>query len=752
MTETELPSEYVELRSQLKCSFTEIDDVFENCIRDAQSRLSNQGVKDYLKGASLVCMIGRGVDPVLQFLEVVPEMAQRLGEDVILRISNGVWMASRTPNGEAIKDFMATLGEASRRLGSLELFDEYISILTDMMERTTTSIHGFHATQPSPGLPPLLRQMPYLLQQVSLEGLQNWINYGIHNYSNHPERQRDFFSLESADSKAMLSRERHGTLFMDNERSLSMYLQALWADKEYLAPYSTASNEFHKPLPYYDDLGIRVPDVYDDAKNGVTGIDRYRALLAHIMSHRRWTQKIVADNYSPFQRVAIECLEDSRVEYLAMQEYPGLRKLWLSLHPVPLEDECNGDNVSCIRHRLAMLSYAILNPDHGYTNKDTLDFAQRFNVLMEAGESSTAEVAKIAVSYIARTRRQGDQSPNMYFENTEVDYRDDNRHMWLFIEESDDEEMFEQREAKDDDELESLPPRHYPEWDYTSKTYRPDWVSLYEGLHPSGNPADIDRVLAKHSALAKRIKQVLDALKPQNYVRVRYQEEGSELDLDVAIRSLIDFKSGATPDPRINMSHKHDSRDISVTLLLDLSASLNEIPDGCTQSILELSQEAVSILAWAIDKLGDPLSIAGFYSNTRHEVRYQHLKGFSETWNDDVKGRLAKMEAGYSTRMGGAMRHAGHYLSKQPSDKKLLLILTDGEPADIDVSDEQLLIKDTHQAVIELDQQGIFTHCISLDPKADEYVSDIFGSNYTVIDNVERLPERFPQLFLSLTK
>jgi nitric oxide reductase activation protein len=426
--------------------------------------------------------------------------------------------------------------------------------------------------------------------------------------------------------------------------------------------------------------------------------------------------------------------------------------LWLALHPVPDEEECVRPGDSCIRHLLAMLSYAIKNPDHGYKNEDLLEFVQRFHDLMLMGESSTSEVAKIAVSYIARTRRQEDQVATIYFDNTEIEYRDDNRHLWVFIEEGDEEEQFDTPKDKEFEEVNSLPPRHYPEWDYHTKTYRPDWVSLYEGLHPAGNASEIDAILAKHNALSKRLMQVLDLLKPQNYVRVRYQEEGSELDLDVAIRSLIDFKSGATPDPRINMSHKHDSRDIAVTLLIDLSASVNEVPEGCNQSILEISREAVSLLAWAIDRLGDPLSIAGFFSNTRHDVRYLHLKGFSERWNDDVKARLAKMEAGFSTRMGGAIRHAGHFLSNQKADKKLLLILTDGEPADIDVNDERLLIKDAYKAVSELDQKGIYTHCISLDPKADEYVSDIFGNNYTVIDHIERLPERLPQLFLSLTK
>jgi nitric oxide reductase activation protein len=314
--------------------------------------------------------------------------------------------------------------------------------------------------------------------------------------------------------------------------------------------------------------------------------------------------------------------------------------------------------------------------------------------------------------------------------------------------------MFDQerktQEAEEEDQ--GLPPRHYPEWDYNTKTYRPDWVSLYESLHPKGNAADIDKLLGKHAALAKRLKQILDLLKPQHYVRVRYQEEGSELDLDVAIRSLIDFKSGSMPDPRINMSHKHDGRDIAVMLLLDLSASLADKAEGSEQTILELSQEAVALLGWSIDRLGDSFAIAGFSSNTRHEVRYQHIKGYSELWNDEVKGRLAAMDAGYSTRMGAALRHAAHYLGAQKADKKLLLVLTDGEPSDIDVSDQRLLIEDAHKAVQELDQEGIFTHCVNLDPQADEYVTDIFGRNYTVIDRVERLPEKLPSLFMSLTK
>jgi nitric oxide reductase activation protein len=102
--------------------------------------------------------------------------------------------------------------------------------------------------------------------------------------------------------------------------------------------------------------------------------------------------------------------------------------------------------------------------------------------------------------------------------------------------------------------------------------------------------------------------------------------------------------------------------------------------------------------------------------------------------------------------MGAAMRHAAHYLEARPADKKLMLILTDGQPADVDVLDEKLLIEDARRAVRELDEKGIFSYCINLDPKADEYVADIFGRQYTVVDNIQRLPEKLPELFMALTK
>ena len=742
---------------QIDTRFPQVEAVFEDVMAEALAVLTREGIDAYLEAARVIGKLGRGVEPMLAFLEEWPSSAKAVGEAALPAVMALVQRMQKSPNGNAITPFLQTLAPVARRLHVQEQMQRYLDITLDFMERTTGSIHGHHTTFPSPGLPEFFAQAPNLLNQLTLAGLKKWVEYGIRNYRTHPERQKDYFSVQSADSRAVLQRERHGTLFMDVERKLDLYLRGLWNDAEQLVPYSTAFDELRKPIPYYDKLGMRVPDVYDDA-GSICGLDRYRATLAHMVGHRRWTQPQVADNWSPFQRMAVEFFEDCRIETLLIREYPGLRSLFLALHPKPLEAACDPETTSCLRHRMAMLSRALLEPAHGYADADLNNFVARFHALMEPSESercesSTQEIAALALSYVAKTRRQSDQFAKVHFDNTVVDYRDDNRHMWKFIEAGDEEEAFdEDRKAAPDAEIKGLPPRHYPEWDYNSQTYRPDWASVYEALHASGNPADIDRLLQKHSALAKQLKKMLDLLKPQDKVRIRYQEEGSELDLDVAIRSLIDFKGGATPDPRINMSHRTDGRDIAVMLLLDLSESLNEKAAGSDQTILELSQEAVSLLAWAIEKLGDSFAIAGFHSNTRHDVRYLHIKGYGESFNDEVKARLAAMKAGYSTRMGAAMRHAAHYLGARPADKKLMLILTDGRPSDVDTHDERLLIEDARQAVKELDQQGIFPYCISLDPKADEYVGDIFGRQFTVIDHIERLPERLPQLFMALTK
>ncbi len=738
----------------LDCGFAAVADVFEECLKAAQKQLAPDELDHYLAAGRSIGKLGRGAEPLLAFLEHWPGVVEATGrhrESVLPAVMASIAALQKSPNGPAITPLLQTLAPVARRLHAAESLDHYFAIALDLMARTSGSIHGRMASYPSPVLPEFFRQAPQLLAVLSLHGLKNWVDYGIRHYGTHPEQQLAYFALQLPDSRAVVQRERQGTLFVDVEHRLDLTLRALWRDDCLLVPFPTAFAESHRQ-PYVDGDGMRLPDALDDLP-GASGMQRYRAMLAHLAGHRRWSQPLVADNWSPMQRMAVEIFEDARIDTLVLRTYPGLLATLLALHPHPAEDACDKNLKNCLRHRLTCLSRALLDPAHGYRDPLFDEYAARFAELLRDGPASTRAVADLALAYVARSRRASDQYADVHFADTVVDYRDDNRHLWRFIEEGDEEESFdaEQRNTPPE-ELHALPPRHYPEWDPGTQSYRPDWTSVYEALHPAGSPADIDRLLEKHAILARQLKRLLDLLKPQDRVRIRYQEEGSELDLDVAVRALIDLKSGAMPDTRINLSHRTDGRDISVLILLDLSQSLNDPVAGGAQSILELAREAVSLLGWAVDCLGDSCAIAGFHSNTRHDVRYQHIKGFGERWDDPVKARLAAMQAGWSTRMGAALRHAGHTLAARQTSKKILLVLTDGEPADIDVAEPAQLRADARKAVEELTTAGVSTFCLSLDPQADTYVGEIFGTRWRVLDRIERLPEQLPMLYLNLTR
>ncbi len=731
-------------RDRLQCSVRKIDDIFEDALNQAREQLSPEGLDAWLENADRVCSLGRGTELVLIFLDEIPEVVRHSDEAIIPEVASTCALLSEYACGKAINPFLATLPAVARRLGSAELLRGWLR----MMERM--------AKEAKEGAQLLAERAPYLFNQLSMAGVENWIEYGVRVYRDHPHRLPDYFSLQSADAKAMLVKERNGTLFMDYERQLRLFERALWDLETDFCPYSEAFDSLRKPRPHLDRLGIHLPDVYEDL-GPVKGIDRYRAMIAHMMAHKIWSQPYLADNFSTFQHICIEVFEDARVEHLAMQQYPGLRRLWLSMHPQPKPGACP-EGWSCIRHKLAMLSYALLNPDHNYSDQKLLEYTAKFHAAIEEDPYDASLSTELGVHWLKDNYEHNFRKQKVWFEDTEVSYRDDNRYLWIFLEDVEDEDDFhsdhgaaDRGKGADEDDL--LPPQHYPEWDQSVQNYRPDWVTVYEAIQPPGNASHIDRLLEKHKRLAKQLKQIVDLLKPQQRRRVRYQEEGDELDLDVAIRAAIDYRIGSTPDTRIHQSHVKDGRDIAVLLLLDLSESINDVPQGADSTILQLSQEAVSLLATAVEALGDPFAISGFSSNTRHEVRYAHFKGFNERWGDEPKGRLAAMEAGHSTRMGAALRHAGRYLENRREEKRLLLVLTDGEPHDIDVQDPKYLQEDTHVAVNELSSKGITTYCISLDPHADDYVADIFGrNNYTVIDRVERLPEKLPKLFMSLTK
>lgn len=737
-------------RERLRCSVTKIDDIFDGCLREAQASMSPKGVDDWIDGATRVCGLGRGTELVLIFLEEIPGVVRATDESIIPEIADTAELLSKAAVGPALNPFLATLPGVARRLRDADLLGHWLDFVCLM------------ANAAPRGVVPMLGKIGHLLDQLSIGGLRNWIAYGLRTYKAQPWRHPEYFGLATPDSLAAMQRERHGTLYVDNERQLRLWLRSLWGLEIDFRPYSLAFvDPLYAPRPHVDKLGIHIPDVYDDLETPsgtISGIDRYRAMVAHMAGHHLWSTPYLADNFSAFQHLAIEAFEDSRIEALAMRRYPGLRRLFKAMHPIPKPGACP-EGVSCIRHKLTMLSRAILDPDHAYDDPSLLEYVAKFHARFAERPFDAKWSLDLGVEWLGDNYEHDFRKQTVWFEDTRIPYRDDNRYLWVFLEDTDDEDEFHsdhghsapEEEEGDDDGL--LPPQHYPEWDHEAQQYRPDWATVHESRQTQGRAGDIDALLERHGLLAKRLKQVVDLLKPHQRRRIRYQEEGDEMDLDVLIRAMTDYRSGAEPENRVQVRYEKAGRNIALLLLLDLSQSITEVPAGARHSILQLSQEAVSLLGWTVDALGDKFAIAGFASNTRHEVRYTHFKGFDEPWGEAPKGRLAAMEAGYSTRMGAALRHAARYLEGRREEKKLLFLLTDGEPSDIDVSDEGYLKADTHVAVGELKRKGIDTFCITLDPKADDYVEEIFGpARYTVVDRVELLPEKLSRLFMSLTK
>lgn len=742
--------------------FPEVDAIFDTCVAQARERLDAGTVDAWLDLAFWLGRLGRGAEPQRQWLLHGAELLARLGPGLLAPLREVLAALQKTPDGRAIGALLAVL--PALRLSTVADAAGWLAQGLALQRGSSVAIHH-RAIDPSAALPVFLAESPGLLARVPVDGLGRWLEAGLRLHGHHPDRLAEFLRRQSPDSRALFNRERPGLALVDAERRLTLTLRALWALDEPILPLPEPTDgEAVAALPHLDADGLHLPERLE-AHAGVGALQRYRLMAAHLAGHRRWSHFLVADNWSPMQRLAVETLEDARIDALLRRRFPGLGAVMRALHPLPPADPDDAADsqrrVSTLRLRLARLSHALFTGEpHDDLERDVLG---QYTAALAAGESSSREMATLALAWVARSRRPSDQFAEVLFEGTQVDWRDDNRHLWRFIEAGDEEDTQGDPPPRPAEaEPDELPPRLYPEWDAAALAYRPDWVKVYDRLQPAGRAADIDALLARHHDTERDLERLLDALKPQDRVRLRHQEEGSELDLDRAIAALGDLRAGRLPDTRVQMSHRTDGRDIAVLLLMDLSASVNDpVNDpGATgegagepgDTVLSLSRAAVALLAGAIATLGDQLAIVGFHSDTRQRVDLLHVKGFGKAWDDAPKARLAAVQGAFSTRMGAALRHAGELLSGRRADRRLLLVLTDGRPSDVDVADPEHLVSDAAQAVHELDALGLYTHCISLDAQADAYVGRVFGARCSVIDRVAQLPRRLPEIFLGLTR
>ena len=767
-----------------------VRDVLNGTFQEAARIMSPAGLEDYMNGAKALSNLGRGSDLVVTYLQEIPMVVKECGEDIIPDVLTAAMKLSSMTSGEVISLLFSSLPSAAKNLGDAELLRGYL-----------TFVHQLASTA-ARGLRPMLNHIDELLSKLTLSGLRRWANFGAQAYRRDFTNLTSYFNLESADSRAMLQKERRGVLFIKVQRKLNFYLRALWARDFFLRPTGADYTDFR---PYIEHRILHMPDAVDNIEQNninIPGLELYRATAAHMAAHLSYSSSpISAEQLSPAQMFFIGFIEDARIEYKATNDFPGLKKLWASLLKIADEDdEPEHHTMTALEHIALMLLDSSVKSDDAEINT----FVERFHADIEERQDDNQLSWHMGMELFNLFSARKEVPSLRILERIRIPYRDDNRYVWEFEEfdwhtemeyvpasqrqvrkivsviemanevdcelaGDDAQEIWtcatEMRPYEDDltDNTKSFnemwgkepvsDPFRYQEWDYQIQLHRPDWATVYERRQPKGDVDDINTILDEYKPVAHRIKQIIDLLTPDGVQRVRNMEDGDEIDINAAIDAMVSIRMGEQPNTRITMRNVLKNRDLSVVVLMDLSESTNEAMSGSDKTVLQLTREAATLVSTAINGIGDPFALHGFASDGRHDVQYYRFKDFNQHFDDETKSRLAGMKGGLSTRMGAALRHAGHHLMKQAEKRKLILLVTDGEPADIDERDPQHLRHDTKKAVEELYSKGVLTYCLTLDANADDYVKRIFGANnYTIIDNVNRLPEKLPTLFASLTR
>ena len=105
-------------------------------------------------------------------------------------------------------------------------------------------------------------------------------------------------------------------------------------------------------------------------------------------------------------------------------------------------------------------------------------------------------------------------------------------------------------------------------------------------------------------------------------------------------------------------------------------------------------------------------------------VRVATVKGFDEGSGASAR-RVAALEPDGYTRVGAAIRHASALLGRERARHRLLLLLSDGKPNDVDEYGGRYGIEDTRQAVGEARLQGLVPFCLTVDREAPTYLPAI---------------------------
>jgi len=509
---------------------------------------------------------------------------------------------------------------------------------------------------------------------------------------------------------------------------------------------------------------------------GAAAYALYRAAAAHAQAHLELGgPKFPVGTLKPLQIALVTLVEDARIESLVMRQLPGLRKLWSPYHVA------TPGGVATAPILLARLARALF--DLSYADDD--GFVSKGRAMFETArarigdQAISREIGMLLGNDLGQMRVQFNSKTYV----VEPVYRDDGLGLWDFGEDAPasaealdlaiEAARIEQREQPDQPPQQSdaqenegavgrarpvAPDQRgtviakYPEWDRAHHIERPEWTTVREVAARPGNPRMVEEALDSADVLRNRIRRLVRGVRVGRTIRFKRQLDGHDLDVDAMLDAGIALRMNQEPDPRIFRTTSSKHRDLAVLLLLDISESTRDrLASGAT--ILDVERLAVAVLAEAMDTLGDPFGLLAFASNGRDDVEMTTIKAFGERYDRACIGRLAGLQSGLSTRLGTAIRHAGETISQLDSFRKLVIVLTDGEPSDIDVADPLDLVEDARRAALGLRARGIDGFGVVLGSSAANSAARIFGrGNTMLVPRVEDVPARLSELYFRLAR
>jgi nitric oxide reductase NorD protein len=571
---------------------------------------------------------------------------------------------------------------------------------------------------------------------VDLTGLRKWAVHGLQRHRDDAVRRLHFFTQQ--DPLVFADRRtEHDTAHLLSRREALLH---------YLAGFGVGGYriELHEPQAASltpPSLSVGPDDVIRFPRRcvGAAAWQRdalYRAAIAHAAAHLRHSPFArPAGNRRPMLLAMIALVEDARVERLMTHEFPGLHGLWGLFHTAGRE--ASGFELAGLAARLTRALH-----DPGYA--DGNDWVETGRRLFE--EAAALDLRNAAAfERVGRALAIGIEKMRLALTadyRPQPAYRDDNTLLWdLNATLSEDERVSVQLEDVELRPRGELPPElpqidvdmrrrtRYPEWDHRVEALRQEWATVIEP------PPRARRSGRAPVAAPPRLRVHGQQRTPDRAIRLNKLAEGDELDLNAVVDNAIELRTHGVPDGRVFRRHGRRRRSSAVVVLMDLSASTGRFVPGSFTTVIDIEKRAARVVVDALGGDADQVALHGFASNGRHEVHYQRIKDFDELFGAEQQARLAQVRSGLSTRMGAALRHASAALAQQTADHKVIVMLTDGEPSDVDVVEDDYLVEDARHAVVGAAARGIRSFCVTLDRQADGYVRRIFGArNYLIAD------------------